>query len=617
MGQTWTGHQRYRADIDGLRAVAVIAVIAYHGFPELMPGGFIGVDVFFVISGYLITDIIERNLAGPAGFSFADFYRRRVRRIFPALVVVLFASLAVGVCIFLPSELSSLTRNAIASAFSSANLILLSEAGYFDVDAHLKPLLHLWSLGIEEQFYLAWPLALWLTPRRWRGVLIGIVIVGSFALNIILVKTHPQATFYLPFTRAWELIAGAALVHISIKNAKLTEALSALGFACGIAFFLYNSRMTFPGWAALVPVIGTSATILGEGSFFNRVVLSHPLAVLIGRISYPLYLWHWPLLVFTGFYLLRPLTPIEIAGLIVAAFVLAWLTYELIERPIRSGRMGSVKTALAGMLATVTFAGVTIVAPPQLPEAIKRFATITTGSAEWRIHECLVSDNEDFAPSCIDHVRPLIALWGDSTAGALMPGLRNLQSHYSFGIAQFTVSSCSPIFIVGSYSAVVPSCLERNQKILRNITELHPDMVLLQALWTTTHDELNPTISALRSAGISRIVIIGRSPMWPGGFPNAVATYYRRTRELLPERTNLFVEPQTGADPMMGIAESVGVEYISARDAFCDKDGCIARIGQDPVVSDWLHLTPVGSRYLMNKIGPALLRQLPKLGIPD
>src|SRR5580704_10363502 len=160
---------RYRADIDGLRAVAVIAVVLYHAFPKLVPGGFVGVDTFFVISGYLITGIIIGGLESPAGFSFADFYARRVRRIFPALILVLAATLAVGVTIFLPSELTSLTKNAIASAFFGANFMLLSEAGYFDLAAHLKPLLHLWSLGIEEQFYLAWPLALWLTPRKWRS----------------------------------------------------------------------------------------------------------------------------------------------------------------------------------------------------------------------------------------------------------------------------------------------------------------------------------------------------------------------------------------------------------------------------------------------------------------
>ena len=232
-----TIHLKYRADIDGLRAVAVIAVVLYHAFPKLVPGGFVGVDTFFVISGYLITGIILGALDGPNGFSFADFYVRRVRRIFPSLILVLSATLAVGVTIFLPSELTSLARNALASAFFGANFVLLSEAGYFDLAAHMKPLLHLWSLGIEEQFYLVWPLALWLTPRKWRVLMIAVVMVASFALNVALVRSYPQATFYLPFTRAWELMAGALLVNVTIKSDRLREILGAIGVICGITFF--------------------------------------------------------------------------------------------------------------------------------------------------------------------------------------------------------------------------------------------------------------------------------------------------------------------------------------------------------------------------------------------
>src|SRR5581483_6447290 len=186
---------RYRADIDGMRAIAVIAVVLFHAYPKGLPGGFAGVDAFFVISGYLITSIIVGGLDGD-GFSFADFYARRVRRLFPALIVVLIATLAAGFWILLPSQTASLAKNTMASAFFGANLMLWSETGYFDIDAKLKPLLHLWSLGIEEQFYLAWPLVLWLTPRRRRTTLIICTIVGSFALNVALIGRYPEATFY-------------------------------------------------------------------------------------------------------------------------------------------------------------------------------------------------------------------------------------------------------------------------------------------------------------------------------------------------------------------------------------------------------------------------------------
>src|SRR5580704_5801991 len=221
---------RYRADIDGMRAVAVLSVVLFHVIPKQFPGGFAGVDAFFVISGYLITSIIVTDL-DQRRFRFTEFYARRVRRLFPALVVVLAVTLALGFWLFLPQQLASLARNTIASALSSANLMLLSETGYFDIDASLKPLLHLWSLGVEEQFYLIWPVALWLTPRRFRLVLILLVMIGSFALNVVLIGRYPDAVFYLPFTRVWELMAGALLLRLSITNVVVREMLQVAAFA--------------------------------------------------------------------------------------------------------------------------------------------------------------------------------------------------------------------------------------------------------------------------------------------------------------------------------------------------------------------------------------------------
>jgi peptidoglycan/LPS O-acetylase OafA/YrhL len=602
-------HLKYRADIDGLRAVAVIAVVLYHAFPKVVPGGFVGVDTFFVISGYLITGIIIGGLDGPAGFSFVDFYVRRVRRIFPALIIVLAATLAVGVTIFLPSELASLAKNAFASAFFSANFMLLSEAGYFDLAAHLKPLLHLWSLGIEEQFYLAWPLAFWLTPAKWRGTMIAVVITVSFALNVALTKSHPQAAFYLPFTRAWELMAGALLVGITIKSKGLREIAGVLGVVCGITFFTYSDRTIFPGWAALIPVLGASLTILGQGSFFSRIVLSHPLAAAIGRISYPLYLWHWPLLVFPRTYLFRPLTTDESLLAIATATVLAWLTYLLIERPIRFGRLGGAKTALAGMAAVAIAAVVALWVPSQLPKDIASLVDVHTGTPEWQIGRCMLNEGDkDFAPDCIERKRPLIALLGDSTAGALMPGLRHLQSRVQFGIAQFTVSSCQPLLAATAFG-MTEACLSRNREIVHLLADANPDVVVLHAIWVVSSpDELRPSVDALRWIGIKHIIILGRVPVWSDGLPGAVAAYYWRTRSLMPERTSLFVDEEN--EIMKGLSEVSGVEYISARKAFCDASGCLDRIGNELVASDSLHLTPTGSKYLIDRIGPALLHDL-------
>jgi peptidoglycan/LPS O-acetylase OafA/YrhL len=596
----------YRADIDGLRAAAVIAVVLYHAFPKLVPGGCVGVDTFFVISGYLITGIIVDGLDGPASFSFADFYIRRVRRIFPALILVLATTIAVGVTIFLQPELTSLAKNAIASAFFSANLMLLSEAGYFDLAAHLKPLLHLWSLGIEEQFYVVWPLALWLTPRKWRGTMIACVIAASFALNVALVRSHPQAAFYLPLTRGWELMLGASLVGVTIKGERLREAAGALGVVCGITFFTYSARMIFPGWAALVPVLGAGLMILGQGSFFSRTVLSHPIAAAIGRISYPLYLWHWPLLVFAQTYLFRPLTTAESLLAIAIATALAWLTYRFVERPIRSGQWGGAKTALAGMAGVAAAAVIALGTTPQLPKDILALIDVHPGSPEWQIGRCMLNEgSKDFAPDCAEQRRPLMALLGDSTAGALMPGLRDLQSRAPFGIAQFTVSSCQPLLTATAFG-MTDSCLGRNREIVDLLAGARPDVVLLHAVWVVSGpDELRPLIAALRSIGVKHIIVLGRVPSWSGGLPAAIAAYYRRTRSLLPERTPLFVEQDD--ERMKDFSAAVGVDYISAREVFCNGDGCLARIDNELVASDVVHLTTTGSRYLIERIAPLLL----------
>ena len=246
---------RYRADIDGLRALAVLAVILFHTFPNELPGEFVGVDIFFVISGYLITQIILEELVS-GNFTAASFYARRIRQIFPALIIVLVATFAFGWLYFLPMELLSLGKNILASALFSANLMLLSEVSYFDVAAHMKPLLHLWSLGIEEQFYLVWPLLLWLLPRKRLLLTTGIIFSASFALNIAMIAQYPSETFYLPFTRAWELMAGAALAQTSRKDGHHHDLFAAIGIATiALSFLLINTKTLFPDGRRLLQLL--------------------------------------------------------------------------------------------------------------------------------------------------------------------------------------------------------------------------------------------------------------------------------------------------------------------------------------------------------------------------
>ena len=341
-------NQRYRPDVDGLRAVAILSVVAFHAFPNLQ-GGFVGVDVFFVISGFLISSVIVDNLEA-GHFSFLVFYQHRIRRIFPALGLVL-ASCAVAGWYLLPEgAYADLGKHIAGGAGFVANLVLWKEAGYFDSASDTKPLLHLWSLGIEEQFYFVWPFVLWVAwKRRWNLFLVtAAVLLASFCANLAMVRTDAVANFYSPVTRVWELLIGALLARkLSTKNnssgfqANVANPLAVGGLAAiFVAELLLTKDTLFPGWWALLPTLGAASIIAaGPAAWVNRRLLSHPTMVWIGLISYPLYLWHWPILAFlriTG----ALKSPLEI-GLcaIGAALVLSWLTYRFVERPFRSQRI--------------------------------------------------------------------------------------------------------------------------------------------------------------------------------------------------------------------------------------------------------------------------------------
>lgn len=361
----------YRPDVDGLRAVAVISVVAYHGFPTWLPGGFVGVDIFFVISGFLITGIILDDLVRGT-FTFADFYSRRVRRIFPALIVVLFASFVAGLIFLLPDEFAQLGRHIASGALFVSNVTLYREVGYFDTSAELKPLLHLWSLAVEEQYYAVWPVLLVLLRGRLsRGWLLVLAIgLTSFALNVAFVHKQPSAVFYLPLTRFWELMIGGALAYglrrtgpsllrpsgfIARYEQGLRNAASVAGAAMlVIAFVVIDVGKGFPGMLALLPTVGAALIVLaGPKAWVNRF-LSLGVMVWIGVISYPLYLWHWPMLAFGRILTVR-LLPMTTLALIALSVVLAWLTYRFVEVRFRfqrkaEGRTRAVRTAVVAMV---------------------------------------------------------------------------------------------------------------------------------------------------------------------------------------------------------------------------------------------------------------------------
>ncbi|EHP40293.1 acyltransferase 3 [Cupriavidus basilensis OR16] len=290
-------HKDYRADIDGLRAIAACSIVLFHAFPQALRGGFVGVDVFFVISGYLIGKIILSGVATNT-LSFADFYARRIKRIFPALLIVLAACYAFGWVTLLPGDYKELGKHVASGAGFVSNFALWTEAGYFDAAAETKPLLHLWSLGIEEQFYIFWPLLLWLCGRFRINALIPIaaVCIASFALNVLTIHSHPTAAFYSPLSRIWELLIGTLLAYQHLNNRSILPGRSAIKSVLGALLIIVPiaslpQSVAFPGWWALLPTVGTYLMIdAGSQAWLSRRVLATKVFVWFGAISFPLYL---------------------------------------------------------------------------------------------------------------------------------------------------------------------------------------------------------------------------------------------------------------------------------------------------------------------------------------
>ena len=595
-------------------------VVNFHAFPGAMPGGFIGVDIFFVISGFLITGIIAREL-DEQRFSPVAFYGRRIRRIFPALIVVLGATLVLGWVWMLPVAYAQLSADVFAGAAFFANIALLLQSGYFDVESVKKPLLHLWSLGIEEQFYLFWPLILMLVARLRFSILAAATVIGvaSFALNVALIGSNPVATFYLPFTRAWELLAGSALAcgfsQIS-QTSRASNWRAAAGFLLiSAAVGVLDTHRAFPGWWAVLPVAGSALLLSAPAAWGCRHVMSSRPMVFIGLISYPLYLWHWPLLVFFAIIKFAPLTLLE-RGLIVGlSFALAWLTYRFVESPFRFGRPSPLKiTSLSAGMALIAAAGGVVVQGRgfdfRLPPEIRAMANVRTQALQWRIHECLLdlSHEISFADGCVDRDRrPLVLVWGDSTAGALMPGLRKAQESRSFGIAQFTSNSCIPA--LNTDVDGLPRCRAINDKVLSLAREIKPDIVLLHSTWDRYLDGVAETVAALKKQTNARIIVLGSVPWWKRGLPNEVLRYFMLHHRLIPERSSRAEPDGSGAGLRQKLAP-LGAEFISVWNVMCNADGCLTRIGntsEDITASDQVHLTEKASVFLVQSILDDLL----------
>ncbi|WPP01675.1 acyltransferase family protein [Pseudomonas sp. HR96] len=457
-------HPAYRPDIDGLRAVAVLAVVCFHAFPSSLRGGFIGVDIFFVISGFLISSIVFKSLETDQ-FSFAEFYKKRALRIFPALCIVLLCCFVAGWFVLFADEFKELGKHILGGALFASNFFLWDESGYFDTTAEVKPLLHLWSLGIEEQFYLVWPLIAWVICKRGFSVLMAIAALWllSFGLNMAMVHRDPSFTFYMPQTRMWELLSGAFLAYWAqpvdssaawlhrckrqlkayVEQRPLHERYLRNGVAgtglllLVVAFASVTSNSAFPGAWALLPVLGTLLIIMASnGSWLNRAVLGNRVVVWLGLISFPLYLWHWPLLTFA--HILEGQLPsrgIRLAMVLLAG-VLAWLTYRFVETPIRRKR---VKLSAASLYLALLVVG--LVGASTFVNGFKQRA-IMAGSSEafaqfvgpvWQFTNNPVCQarypykgpNKDSWWFCMTNndQPPTVLLYGNSYANHLYPGL--------------------------------------------------------------------------------------------------------------------------------------------------------------------------------------------------
>ncbi|QWT46746.1 acyltransferase family protein [Azospira inquinata] len=461
-------HPAYRRDIDGLRAIAVLSVVIFHALPNVIPGGFIGVDIFFVISGYLISTIILRSIKH-SKFSILEFYKKRILRIFPALALVLTFSIALGWITFTATEFSDLGGNIFAGASFFSNIHLLGTDGYFHVNSEFLPLMHLWSLGVEEQYYVVWPILLWVLWRTRLNTLTFMIlaILASFLFSIHTIKINTNLDFYSPLSRFWELASGGCLAYIHTNRKKTffkfissaNTGLNRLIFArnpvgapnfnliqsgtgfLGAGLYIYaashlNSFTPFPGAYALYPVAaGVLIIAAGERSLVNRL-LSNRILVWFGLISYPLYLWHWPLLSFyTSLYAPHSVPQdrnLRILIVLLSIF-LSWATYRFVERHIRNNRHSFIKAAgLSLFLFVIGYAGYAIALHGGYPsrQVVKRNQSISDsmklGNAAYLAsNQCGLSGDMSFCNS--DKAgKPNLYLWGDSKADALFWGLIRL-----------------------------------------------------------------------------------------------------------------------------------------------------------------------------------------------
>lgn len=644
----------YRADIDGLRAIAVGTVLVFHAELGLAPGGFVGVDVFFVISGYLITSIILAE-AGRGDFSISGFYERRIRRIFPALFTVIAASAAIGWLLLAPRDYMDFARSSIAAAAFYSNFFFNAQAGYFAPDAETQPLLHTWSLGVEEQFYLLAPglilLLLRNRARRLRTPAFALLFAASLGTSWLGVTLGWPSAFYLLPSRAFELMTGMALAlglapAITRPAVRQTAGLAGLAMIAGAAA-LYSASTPFPGPAALLPCLGAAMLIHSGASgatLAHRLLALRPM-VFTGRISYSLYLWHWPLLAYARYEFGDRLTAQHRVALLGLAFALSVLTYYWVEQPVRRGRrllptrasvFAGGAAALAACLLFVGGVVHTRGVPDRLPPEAAALAR-TLSSRKDTTGKCLPGPANG---SCVigssTAATPTFLLWGDSHAQMLSRELSELAG--SFGRKGYAVlnGGCPPLFLLGTEHA---SDFRKCHSGLRRVSDLIEtqgiENVIVLARWASYAEYKDTTgawahelrfasgdparnrerfaellrtaIDRLRAPGRT-VTVIGPVPELPVNLPTAmIRALMRGQQQDFSVPFADFARRQASVLGLLGaLSKLPDVRVLYPHRLLCNAERCRAVEAGHPLYVDDDHLSPLGVKALEPLLREAL-----------
>lgn len=620
----------YRPDIDGLRAVAVVAVLLFHG-RFFVPGGYVGVDVFFVISGYLITSIILRERT-TGTFTLAGFWERRIRRIVPLAAFVMLTTIIAGWFVLLPSDFVLLAQSSIAQALFAGNIWFWQNTGYFDGISARMPLLHTWSLAVEEQFYFIFPLLFILlraaSIKRLRLLFAGIAAV-SFAIGIWQTELTPSAAYFLLPSRAWELMAGAILATIPVSPKRigtLHEVTAALGLVLlWLVLFLYDDETPFPGVAALVPCLATVMIIWANssGPTLVRRLLSLSLVTYVGRISYSLYMWHWPILVFAEYWSINPLQwPLRVVCLALT-FALAALTYRFVESPFRSRRLLPHRRAIFAFAAAcptiVILAGFSVAwldgAPFRFPPQAIAFGENPGVTYRFQVDETQAQMGEFPILGSQDSDATLkVAVWGDSHAMAILPAIDELARNNNVRVMVATHFATPPLidFVPGGNVSLGKMTPVWSNAVLQWVETYNIQDVLLVSRWKAlgdaSHyiDAVQRTVMRVQESG-ARVWIMSEVPNYFGLSRIHTALLVIKDEfsdGLRIDRVNYWRDREI-EKPILVAAESLGARILDPAPFFIDENGQIVIAENDRMyLSDYSHLTTDGALLLLDLFKP-------------